>query len=187
MNYSDRHKLIWWAPVRTASRATRSVLRHLDFVDGVTGRYLFLHAHTHQLAIPGGKEGYDLICNVRNPFLRMPSIYVWSKEKMPFVDWLETATHDWIQFDRSLHGKRFRMIRTEHMIDDLQAIEPIREALEEPDALRDFDYWIRKNRFASVADASAFYQEPTTLDAVRRLCRDQFEMFGYSTRFEAAA
>jgi hypothetical protein len=186
MNYSDQHQLVWFAPVRTGSRATGCVLRHLDFIDGVTGRNLFDAAHTHCLSVPVGKEGYRLLCNVRNPYRRMVSVYVWSNPKVPFIDWVELSDQDHIFYERALSWRFFRPIRTEYLERDLLSIDVVANAMQRSEVSHDFDYWIRNNRFRNVEDLASFYADPRAIDVVKEKCRDQFELFGYSSDFEAA-
>jgi hypothetical protein len=188
MNYTDKHKLLWFAPIRTASRAVGCVLRHLEFIDGVTGRSLERAAHNHVLASPRGKSDYGLICNVRNPYTRMASVYTWAKPGVPFRKWVDTAVEPWIAYEQALENRTFHPIRMESLADDLRKVDAVAEVLEtRAEARADFTRYITENRFKAVDNFRSFYKSQYEIDAVKRCCARQFEMLGYSTDFEAAA
>ena len=128
--------------------------------------------------MPQGKEWYELLCTVRNPFFRMPSIYTWSKAKEPFASWVESLGSDWVFYERPLKGRKFTPIRTEHLEDDLRRIPSVQAAIE-GDAAGDFERFIRHNQFQAVQSVATFYEDRQAVDAVLKACGDQFELFGY--------
>lgn len=65
MNYSDKHKVLWATPIRTATRACTPIQEYFEF--DIIGK--------HDLQIPKGKEDYFFVLNTRNPYARMISIY----------------------------------------------------------------------------------------------------------------
>ena len=65
MNYSDKYKVLWATPIRTASRSCMPIQTYFEF--DVIG--------LHGLQIPKGKEEYFFVLNIRNPYIRMISIY----------------------------------------------------------------------------------------------------------------
>ena len=65
MNYSDKHKVLWATPIRTATRSCKPIQKYFEF--DVIGQ--------HDLEIPKGKEEYFFVLNTRNPYTRMISIY----------------------------------------------------------------------------------------------------------------
>ena len=65
MNYSDKHKILWATPQRTATRSCIAIQKYFKF--DVFGE--------HDLEIPKGKEDYFFVLNTRNPYIRMISIY----------------------------------------------------------------------------------------------------------------
>jgi len=65
MNYSDKHKILWATPQRTASRSCVPIQIYFEF--NVSGN--------HGLIIPNNKKDYFFIFNTRNPYNRLISIY----------------------------------------------------------------------------------------------------------------
>lgn len=71
MNVSHEHKVIWWAPERTGTMVTHSILKnHNFFVDDIP---MSAHCHSYDNNV---LEGYTIICNMRNPYDRMVSIFI---------------------------------------------------------------------------------------------------------------
>jgi hypothetical protein len=86
MNISHKHKLIWWATSRCASRFTSRILGPLQFYNyddnEITkhpffdliyendGQDLKTTSFSHKLILPEGVDvsGYRLIANIRNPY-----------------------------------------------------------------------------------------------------------------------
>jgi hypothetical protein len=65
MNYSDKYKVLWATPIRTATRSCNPIQRYFGFdVVGI-----------HKLEIPKNKGDYFFVLNTRNPYNRMISIY----------------------------------------------------------------------------------------------------------------
>ena len=77
MNVSHKHRVVWWAPPRTASRALSEVLCHYDFFNATIGEHANLreYPHSHDCVMPAGLEDYDLLLQVRNPYSRMVSCW----------------------------------------------------------------------------------------------------------------
>jgi hypothetical protein len=65
MNYSDKYKVLWATPIRTAARSCMPIQTYFEF--DVIGE--------HGFQIPKGKEEYFFVLNTRNPYIRMISIY----------------------------------------------------------------------------------------------------------------
>ena len=65
MNHSDKHKILWATPMRTATRSCIPIQKYFGFE--VYGQ--------HDLKIPKDKDGYFFVLNTRNPYIRMVSIY----------------------------------------------------------------------------------------------------------------
>jgi len=65
MNYSDKHRILWATPPRTATRSCIPIQKYFKF--DVSGN--------HGLNIPDDKKDYFFIFNTRNPYIRMISIY----------------------------------------------------------------------------------------------------------------
>ena len=80
MNISHSHKIIWWAPEKTASKATAYVLSKYDFYyydewlkDDI--KKLCEPYHSHKLIYPEEFNDYQLICSIRNPYDRILSFF----------------------------------------------------------------------------------------------------------------
>ena len=81
MNISHKHKTIWWAPEKTGSKVTSHILKNYDFfyyerypnseIKGLCDPY-----HSHDIVFPEKYSDYELICNIRNPYDRVLSIFI---------------------------------------------------------------------------------------------------------------
>jgi len=65
INYSDKHRIVWATPQRTATRSCIEIQKYFEF--DVFGQ--------HDLQIPKDKKDFFFIFNTRNPYNRMISIY----------------------------------------------------------------------------------------------------------------
>ncbi len=196
MNYCDAHKLVWFAPVRTATRATGDVMRQLGFVNGVTGKPFTEAGHTHELRVPPGKADYTVLVSVRNPYARMASVYRWlevigGRPDIPFGEWLRTgqANQPYITgVDKMVAkavkpGQPVHLLHTESLEDDLLAVPAIaRDYRDCPSVRIAFDRSIRTNRYKDVASFQPLYDEDA-VRVVRVACAGQFEEFGYMPEF----
>ena len=83
MNISHEHKLIWWAPERAGTKITRQILSNYDFFvfDPKIGDEVTLKKRytSHLNGIPEKYSEYKLICNVRNPYDRIFSIFLMTR------------------------------------------------------------------------------------------------------------
>jgi hypothetical protein len=81
MNISHEHKTIWWAPEKTASKVTSHILKNYDFFyfeNYPKSAILKLCEpyHSHAIIFPEEYSDYEVICNIRNPYDRVLSIFV---------------------------------------------------------------------------------------------------------------
>ena len=80
MNISHKHKTIWWAPERAGTKITRKILSNYDFLvfDPKIGDEVSIETRytSHLNEIPEKYLDYKLICNVRNPYDRVFSIFI---------------------------------------------------------------------------------------------------------------
>ena len=91
-NCSDKNKYIWWSTGRAATRSIADLLaKHFSMNhQGENG------APTHECWIPEGKEDYDIILNIRNPYSWIVSSFcdqsIWEYnqkgEHLDFDEWL---------------------------------------------------------------------------------------------------
>lgn len=185
MNYSDTWKCVWWGPMRTGSRAVSTVLGHLGFVNAVTGKPLGKTAHSHELRFPAGREDYALVCSVRNPYMRMQSLYTHLRRQPPdratfpeFPDWLDRtiADHRPEVFFDDLMRVPGEVIRLERLAGDLLRLPMVRQA---PASMRpDWERFIEHNGYADQHEDGPAYT-PALADLVLVAFRRQFDWFGY--------
>ena len=71
MNWSDELKVVWLTPMRTGTRSSGYLMNEFNFQFFKSTN----EVPTHLCEIPEGKENYYLICNIRNPYSRMVSLY----------------------------------------------------------------------------------------------------------------
>jgi len=80
MNISHKHKIIWWAPERTATKITREIFLNYDFFvhNSKNDDELSLKQEnvSHLNKIQDQFSEYTLISNVRNPYDRVFSIFL---------------------------------------------------------------------------------------------------------------
>ena len=139
-NVSEKYKFIWVAPQRTGSRQVAEVLSYYGFKSNGTpiftnGRYNFLHT----IALDEYYSDYKLICNARNPYGRVYSIFRNFYQKISdksIVGFREFLTND-LQQGQFLQivlnpGPNLSydyVIRLEHIVDDLLKLPFISEGL----------------------------------------------------------
>jgi len=73
MNIIEKHRTLFCSPPRQATRAIGAFLTRNYGLVGSKGKNSLEHT-TH---IPEGKEGYDIIMTVRNPYFRYLSTWSW--------------------------------------------------------------------------------------------------------------
>ena len=75
MNWSDELKVVWLLPPKTGTRSVGKVLVELGFKSDLDGR-----VPNHSLQVPVEKSEYNIICNVRNPYSRVVSLFFLYKQ-----------------------------------------------------------------------------------------------------------
>jgi len=198
MNYSDKYKVIWLTPERTASRATLEIMKLLDFPT---------HA-VHAIRMPEkpGKEDYDLYVNIRNPYSRMVSLHShWHtfeghhKRDLEFKEWLDFVFSDPIDNPSSdfLQGEKnenywntryyeslMKMpmrpkyyVRYEFLEFDLKSLPIVRDNM---DILENvFQRYIKENRFKSNIPFWKTYYNQDLADYVYEKLQKDFKLFNY--------
>jgi hypothetical protein len=131
-NYSDELKYIWWSTGGAATRTVAEILKdHFDCHMGEQGG----KAATHHVFIPKGKENYDIILNVRNPYswvissFNDLSIYNYNKKgvHLDFEEWIRERngySHDVAITDRwgDLDGEPNYFIKMEDILGSMKKI-----------------------------------------------------------------
>lgn len=82
MNISHEHKIIWWAPERCGTKATAHIFSKLGF-EYFTGMDETeksitkdgINYQSHNIEFPEKYNDYKIICNIRNPYDRMVSLF----------------------------------------------------------------------------------------------------------------
>jgi len=102
MNYNDELKVVWITPTRTGTRSSGVIMSKLNFKNDIDK--VQYGGVVHGIGIPDGKDKYELIVNIRNPYSRMVSLYYlylnnskefnqsfyrWVKSNLSFPDYNE--------------------------------------------------------------------------------------------------
>jgi hypothetical protein len=79
VNYSIKHKTIWWAPERCATKALAKVFSNFEFSykmsEDLNPRKLLEPYHSHEIFIPEEFSDFEVICSMRNPYDRVLSLF----------------------------------------------------------------------------------------------------------------
>ena len=74
MNVNHNYKVVWWLPTRTASRSVSEILSYYKFTNSVNNLPVS-QSYTHRVGVPSGCEDYTVVCNVRNPYSKILSVW----------------------------------------------------------------------------------------------------------------
>ena len=182
-NISEKYKFEWIAPERTGSRKVAEVLNYYEFKRNnqpifMTGYY----NHVHSAKFNELYSGYKVICNARNPYGRVYSIfknfYNMIRDKS-IVGFKQYLTNDLIQ------GQTLKMVlspepnrsydyvvRLEHMVDDLLKLPFI------SDVLTETQLKMICSHGKEIEDWREFYDDEMK-EIVYNLTKYQFEKWGY--------
>ena len=182
-NISEKYKFEWIAPERTGSRKVAEVLNYYGFKRNnqpifMTGSYKYGHAVKFNELY----SGYKVICNARNPYGRVYSIfknfYNMIRDKS-IVGFKQYLTNDLIQ------GQTLKMVlspdpnrsydyvvRLEHMVDDLLKLPFI------SDVLTETQLKMICSHGKEIEDWREFYDDEMK-EIVYNLTKYQFEKWGY--------
>jgi hypothetical protein len=79
MNFSTKHKIIWWAPERCATKLVAEIFSNYDFEYQVQQQFppqpLTLPYHSHNIFVPKEFEEFKIVCSIRNPYDRVLSLF----------------------------------------------------------------------------------------------------------------
>lgn len=79
MNYSKKHKVIWWAPERCATKLVAEIFSNYDFEykesNESPAQRLTSPYHSHSILIPEEFKDYKIVCSIRNPYDRVLSLF----------------------------------------------------------------------------------------------------------------
>lgn len=196
MNYSDKHKICWVTPMRTATRSCTKIQNFFEF-DSSAG---------HDVINYEDKKEYDIIFNIRSPYPRIVSLFKifcfhHNTYNTDFNLWLQMVTDDIhrqanfgynIHLDdimKKIHKPPTYFVKVEYLEDDLKKIPLIKNNLS---FLNDiFENEIRRNgysfEFSRYSEKMNFpwqsYYNQKTADLVFTATENQFEIFNYNRDF----
>ena len=182
MNYSDKHKILWATPMRTATRSCIPIQEYFGF--DLIGQ--------HGLQIPKGKEDYFFIFNARNPYNRMISLYYlycfhnntnpnnfsdWVKERL-LVDTHRQKKSDYQTFlSANIKKNPDLIIKVENLYSDILKV-PI--FTDNSDELFDVvNNHILTNRYSSNYNFKEYYNQELA-DYVYSYLEEDFVYFNYN-------
>jgi len=182
MNYSDKHKVLWATPMRTATRACAPIQEYFRF--DVIGH--------HGLQIPKDKEDYFFVLNTRNPYIRMISIYHlfcfdsklepnnfnrWVREKLEEEVKLSYKTLDYqIFLKKKIYKTPDLIIRLEDLYSDILKLPFFSDSSDELFDIVNTN--ILTNRYSSEYDYNQYYDQDLA-DYVYSYLEEDFVYFNY--------
>lgn len=183
-NVSEKYRSVWFAPERTGSRKVAEILFFYDFrcQDKLVfqfGEYHFSHRKPRDNEF----DDYIQICNLRNPYSRVLSLFkrFYSKEqnknRHTFKKYLREELPRGSMLNMVLNPILSRVpdhiIRLEHMSEDLMKLPFIHDVLNEKQVQlftqhgKEIDEW------------ESFYDQESK-DIVYEYCKPHFIFGGYS-------
>jgi hypothetical protein len=183
MNYSDKYKVLWATPIRTATRSCAPIQKYFGFE--ISGK--------HGFQIPKGKEQYFFVLNTRNPYTRMISIYhlfCIHSNLIPndFNNWIRKKLYEEIKHHGQTLDYEFflkkritkipdLLIRVENLYSDILKLPFFMDNSDELfDIVNDN---ILKNGYSSGYDYKEFYDQDLA-DYVYSYLEEDFVFFNYS-------
>lgn len=182
-NISEKYKFEWIAPERTGSRKVAEVLSYYGFKRNnqsifTTGHY----NHFHTVKFNELYSGYKVICNARNPYGRVYSIFknfykrMWGKSTVEFKQYLTNDLTQGQTLEMVLNPEPNRsydyVVRLEHMVDDLLKLPFIFDVLTETQLKTICSHG------KEIEDWREFYDDEMK-EIVYNLTKYQFEKWGY--------
>ena len=182
-NVSEKYKYIWWAPERTGSRKVAPILRYFGFIHN--NKLIFndiSFSYTHNCLSTAQYGDYKLICNTRNPYSRVYSLFknYYHKSMDKNID----SFRNYLKFELTkkdlleivLRPKLVRypdyVIRLEYMREDLSKLPFIYDVLTD----KQLDYLTEHGK--EIDSWEEFYDQEMK-DIVYNLLKDHFDFFGY--------
>ena len=190
MHFSEKHRCYWFTPRRTATRSTTELLKTLEF-----------EIKDHEFCFDRQNKDYFFICNVKNPYSRLVSIFYLhchhiKNFSLDFKNWVLNFTPN-SQFSETYQlfyhrnfpkiGKSFdRFVRQENIVDELKSIsfvdlknEKIKNVFENQivrnNYIKEFENEIKDKR----KNWKEFYNEEIA-DFVYEKFSEQFQLFNYT-------
>lgn len=193
MPYCYQRKIFWYTPARTASRSCSEIISYLKFTD----------VNSHYFISKDEQRNFHFICNVRNPYTRLVSLYQLKKSEHPnyisdFENWLinkfkypaQNKFLDWETLHPYEDFKKFQIqikeiIKQESILEDVLKLQIIRENLN-PTLFEIIHDKIFINRYKEEnfekKNWSEYYNE-NIADLVKKNLEYEFEMFNYNINY----
>ena len=183
MHYSDELRVIWFTPERNGTRSTIYLIKSLGFKIG-----------SHEMVYPENKKDYSFICNIRNPYSRLVSLYFLESNQIndferDFSRWVQNSIVNSgfiLGFQLYYHRKlpvNTKFIRVENFIQDIKNLEfinfnnfEIKKVFKE-----NIEYNHYKDEFNSKKERKSWnhYYNQQLADFVYGKLEEQFLYFGY--------
>ena len=186
MNYSHKHKILWFTPLSTASRSCTPIMEYFKF-DVI---------QNHNEKIIQGCDDYTFIMNVHNPYKRIVSIFnMIKKEKiyssLKFESWIRKIVDDseesntnpnqlWLsKIYLNFNKKPDYLVKVENLYDDLMDIKIIENNFNDNLQIIFFENIIKNNYRETDCDYwKREYNEDLSKFIFEKFKTD-FEIFGY--------
>jgi hypothetical protein len=179
-NVSEKHKMLWWAPIRTGTRTVSQILGYngFKFEGKPTG-----FGYTHYCGIEEKYSEYDIICSCRNPYDKIVSIFknyyptYPEKNKETFRDFIldNLNTQQFIDLvnNPKIVKKPKYFVRIENLKEDLLKLPFIYDVLDE----ERLDLILEHGK---QLDSWEEYYDQNIKDKVYNKLKTLFIVFGYS-------
>ena len=162
MNYNDDLKVVWITPMRTGTRSSGAIMSKLDFKS--ENNNIHQKEIVHVIGVPDGKEDYNLIVNIRNPYSRLVSIFHLYMYRSKNYD---KKFYDWITKKHHINEDEFFNIYIASRLKGLP---------KEP------DFYVRMENFQDDIKSLWFVKE--NFDLLEQTINDNIEKNRYLTEFE---
>lgn len=207
MHVNHKHKAVWWLPPRTASRSMSYILEYYDFYN-VTNQCHIREGATHGIGIPDGCDDYLVICNVRNPYSHVLSVWHWRNFdtdennnpiiRKTFSEWV-AGTSGMAEFYPVLTYKKQPdiYVRIENYMEDLAKIpfvdlkDPNVQSIIQSQLVQNSytesggdgtEFILRRNKNnPTLSDWQSYYTQKE-IDIVAHFYHDAFIEFGYDPK-----
>jgi len=192
MNYIDKYKLIWYAPMRNCTRALSSVFKEFGMICN-SGNFDHSLPNT-KVNEDITKRDYKIILSVRNPYARLVSLWnlnkIHTNKYYPFEEFVDgaiirkTLNYQFYYHTDFINNLPDYIIHCEKMKDEIMLVPGILENLE-----------LLKERIIDNIENNRYADERTSLDKSNDYwkiyynkdlaniiftdLKEQFEMFGY--------
>jgi Sulfotransferase family len=196
-NVSEKYKYLWYAPERTGSRGVASILCFYGFkFEGLITpinspneiiNNIYFRNYTHRYNQDKKYNDYKVICNTRNPYSRVFSLYKNYANKGTFKDYVYNITNNDYKEPkvRMLQEQIINIIknpqiqkppdyilRLEYLGEDIKKIPFIYDILTE----KQLNYMIIHGK--EIDEWQSFYDSDMK-EIVYNVCKHQFDIFGY--------